>query len=128
MLKVTVRARKVTNQVSVLWVDDFYDGPISGMAEIAGERYRFDLIDYNMLGTEEDHPVYWLIKLKPEQLASEEEWHELFCQNVGTHFDYTGRPPLPDDQVNMDAFYVPFRSRTPPDYGKNEVIGWFTLG
>ena len=115
------------DQVLFLWFDDFYDGPIRGMAEVDGERLLFDLIDQNVLGTEKDDRDYWLIKLMPDQLADEESWHALFCQNVGTHFDYTGRPPLPDEQVNMDAFYVPFQSRTVPDYGDNEVIGWFAL-
>lgn len=97
------------------------------MAEVAGHRYRFDIIDYDALGSEDEHRDYWLISLESEQLQDEERWHELFCQKVGTHFDFTERSPLPPDKVCLDAFYIPYQSRTMPDYTSNEVIGWFCL-
>ncbi|MCA9029061.1 MAG: hypothetical protein KDA86_28025, partial [Planctomycetaceae bacterium] len=62
-----------------------------------------------------------------DQLSEEEDWHELFCRKVGTHFDFTERPALPREQVDMDAFYEPYRQRKPPDYRTNFVIGWFQL-
>ena len=114
-------------QVRLLWSDDWYDGPISGMAEFNGASYLFDLIDRDQLGAEQEVRAYWLIQLSDVQLNDEVQWHELFCQKVGTHFDFTGRPPLAREQVDMDAFYEPYGRRIPPDYRDNLVIGWFRL-
>lgn len=115
------------DDVKVLWVNDYYDGPISGMADYRGTRHLFEMIDRSLLGGKEEHRDYWLIALNQNQLQEETYWHELFCQHVGTHFDYTGRPPLPPDKVNQDAFYEPFSKRIPPDYNDNDVVGWFQL-
>ena len=41
------------DDVHLLWSDDWYDGPLSGMAEVNGERYRFELIDRGILGSED---------------------------------------------------------------------------
>jgi hypothetical protein len=115
------------HDVQLLWSDDWYDGPLSGMAEPRGERYRFELIDRGVLGAEEEHREYWLIQLSVDQLDEEEQWRELFCRNVGTHFDFTGRPPLPKEKVNMNAFYERYQRRTPPDYHDNLVVEWFQI-
>jgi hypothetical protein len=113
--------------VAVLWVTDYYDGPISGVAEVAGARHLFEMIDRDLLGREEEPREFWLIALDERQLEEETRWHELFCRNVGTHFDYTGRSPLPPGEVDMEAFCEPYKRRVPPDYQENDVVGWFRL-
>ncbi len=115
------------DNLTILWVNDYYDGPISGMANFRGARYLFEMIDRGLIGGEEEHRDYWLIALDEHQLQEEKEWHELFCQNVGTHFDYTGRSSLPPRQVDMEAFYEPYKKRVPPNYKDNDVVGWFRL-
>ncbi len=124
---VTVVPEIDRSAVTFLWFNDFYDGPLAGMAEMNGTRYLFDMIDRNVLGDEEEDRRYWLIALTNDQLNDELRWHDLFCNNVGTHFDLTDRPPLPREAVDMDAFYVPYRQRVPPDYSQNDVVGWFRL-
>jgi hypothetical protein len=114
-------------EVRILWVNDFYDGPLQGVAEVHGARYLFDIIDREALGTEDESRMYWLIALSPEQWREEVGWHELFCRKVGTHFDYTGRPVPPAEEVCPDEFYEPYRHRKQTDYSDNEVIGWFRL-
>ena len=113
--------------VTTLWADDWWDGPLRGMAQVAGTRCLFDMIDRDVLGDEQEDRAYWLIRLDNEQLQEEEHWHELFCQNVGTHFDFTGRQPLAKEAVDLDVFYEAYRKRRPPDYRDNEVLGWFQL-
>ena len=120
-------ARVPRDEVKLLWTNDWYDGPISGLAEVNGTKYLFDLIDQDVLGAEDEQRTYWLISLNADQLQVEVGWHELFCRNVGTHFDFTGRPPLPKEQVDMEAFYEPYRGRETPDYSENFVVGWFRL-
>lgn len=115
------------SSVTLLWFDDFYDGPLAGMAEINGTRYLFDIIDRNVLGDEVEDRRYWLIAITDGQLKEELQWHDLFGDIVGTHFDFTDRASLQRASVDMDAFYDSYRKRVPPDYSNNDVVGWFRL-
>jgi hypothetical protein len=92
-----------------------------------GIRYLFDVIERDALGTDDESRTYWLIALSTVQLRDEEEWHDLFCRKVGTHFDYTGRAALRPEEVRPDEFYEPYRLRPQPDFSGNEVSGWFRL-
>lgn len=124
----TVIIREVPRaEVRILWVNDFYDFPLQGVAEVDGARCLFEIIDRDLLGTEDELHRYWLVALRPEQLSEEEGWHDLFCRKVGTHFDYTGRPPPTVEQICLDDFYRSYSLRPQPDYVGNEVIGWFRL-
>jgi hypothetical protein len=114
--------------VRVLWTDDFWDGPLSGIAEWGGRRWRFEMTDRSVLGHEDFPRRYWLIALSPEQLAEEVRWQELFCNNVWTGFDYTGRPEHRARASEHAKFYEPYAARVKPDYSQNEVVGWFQLG
>lgn len=114
-------------EVRVLWVDDYWDGPLSGVAEWNGRRLRFVLADLTALGQEEGPRQYWLIALSPEQLLEEERWNDLFCTHVWTGFDYTGRPEYHVPASEHAKFYDLYRARTVPDYSENEVVGWFEL-
>jgi hypothetical protein len=116
-----------SKDVRILWVNDFYDGPIEGIAEVNSTRCRYEMVDRDVLGTNEESRTYWLIALTPKQVADEEFWHDLFCEKVGTHFDCTGRSPPPREQIDPDGFYQPYRLRKAPDYSENDVLGWFKL-
>ena len=109
--------------VRILWVNDFYDVPLQGVAEVEDVRCLFEIIDPDA----DEVYSYWLIAFSPEQLREEEVWHELFCRKVGTHFDYTGRPASSAEEVCPDEFYGPYNLRTQPNYTFNEIIGWFKL-
>jgi hypothetical protein len=114
--------------VRVLWTDDFWDGPPSGIAEWEGRRYRFEMKDRSTLGLDEEpRRRYWLIALSSEQLREEERWQDLFCANVWTGFDYTGRLEHCAPPSEHGKFYEPYAARAAPDYSKNEVVGWFQL-
>jgi hypothetical protein len=114
--------------VHIAWTDDFYDGPLSGIAEWEGRRYRFEMTDRFTLGGDEDGSRrYWLIALSPEQLQQEERWQALFCANVWTGFDYTGRPERRAPPSEHAKFYEPYAARAVPDYSMNDVVGWFQL-
>jgi hypothetical protein len=124
----TATVREVPRaEVCILWVNDFYDVPLQGMAEVSGDRCLFEIIDRDSLGTENETYRYWLIALTPEQRREEEGWHDLFCRKVGTHFDYTGRPALSVDKVCPDEFYGPYSHQMRPDYAGNEIVGWLRL-
>ena len=42
--------------VRLLWSNDWYDGPLTGIAEVNGVKFLFDIVDRNVLGAEEDRP------------------------------------------------------------------------
>jgi hypothetical protein len=114
--------------VRVLWVDDFYDGPLSGIAEWEGRRFRFEMTDRSVLGQDDGPRRYWLIALSPEQLKEEERWQDLFCTHVWTGFDYSGRPENRAPASEHSKFYESYAARAAPNYSGNEVVGWFQLG
>jgi len=114
--------------VRILWTNDFWDGSLSGIAEWDGRRYRVEMTDRSILGSDEDSSrQYWLVALSPEQLLEEERWQDLFCANVWTGFDYTGRPEHRAPASEHRKFYDLYAARAVPDYSKNEVVGWFQL-
>lgn len=73
-LDTAVIAQIPRDQVRLLWSDDWYDGPISGMAQVQGARYLFEMIDRDVHGAEEEHRKYWLIELNADQLNEEVQW------------------------------------------------------
>jgi hypothetical protein len=119
--------RKLTpRDVRLLWVDDWYDGPLEAMVEHDGERCLMVLYDREVLGTEE--PYRWLlVRLTPEQRADEEKWHDLFAKHVGEHWCMHPETPhqvTEDEPIDPDIFYRAYAARAAPDFSKNEAIGW----
>ena len=84
-----------------LWVAGYYDGPLSGMCLVDGEKCWFDhLVDYPDEHPEfydEDNDDTWadlpwgrrylVWKLTPEQIENLEYNHSFFQKMVGTHMD-----------------------------------------
>ena len=71
--------------------------------------------------------AYWLIELTDKQFVEEEYWHDLFCREVGSHFDFTGRSSLAEEEFCVEDFFRRYNSRPMPDYIGNKVVGWFRL-
>lgn len=121
------------SQVSLLWFAEYYDGPMSGLLETGGRKYWFQapkdyLGRYDEIGDEVRH--YLVIELSPEQLAEEEEWHDLFREKVGTQYDpYENVHPPVERYLRPQEMHAEYfdaaESRTPLDLSQNRVIGWF---
>lgn len=81
-----------------LWHSNYWDGPLSGMCLIEGQKYWFECVeewlDNNSYPEDDDDfetPWYrrFLIwKLTDEQQATIEARHAKFQRMVGTHCDY----------------------------------------
>ena len=108
--------------VRLLWINDWYDGPIEALVEYRGERLLMLVQDPDVITTNE--PWRWvLFRLTTEQLAEEDRWHRLFVEHVGPHWDCTGGPHSePSEQPAR--FYAPYKERTPRDPNQLEPIGW----
>jgi hypothetical protein len=115
--------------IRLLWHDDFWDGPTSGMLRYQGEDFWFQMFEESEDEASDWYRRFLIVRLSADQLADERYWHELFRENVGTHADYDehGHRPVgsmkPKDR--WGAFYGPYRQRTSPDLTENEVVGWW---
>jgi len=116
--------------VVLLWVYDYWDGPLAGLAHHAGRDYWFEIEAFDS----DDPPIerhYFLFELTDQELADEKEWHHRFQQHVGTHTDYdtTGRRDLSGLRPVSEwpKFYDEFEKRPRPCYTSRAPVGWFTL-
>lgn len=112
------------DRVRLLWVNDWYDGPVEAMVEHAGEHCLMLLHDERAIGS--DEPLRWiLVRLTPEQRAEEERWHALFARHVGEHWCMHPDPhPTNPGPRDTELFYRPFRERSARDFRNNDVLGW----
>jgi len=114
------------SDLRLLWVNDWYDGPLEAVVEHDGKPCLMVL--WSESDDETDHPYRWvLVELSAEQRADEERWHALFAEHVGDHWCFHGAlvehpPPRPD--ADPDAFFIPYRQRPPLDLTQNRVVGW----
>ncbi len=68
----------------MLWHENYYDGPLSGMADFNGTMVWFDLEDEN----EDRYRTYNLYRLTDEERDVFCRHHKEFQEKVGTHCDY----------------------------------------
>ena len=112
---------------SLLWISDFWDGPISGMLLHAGREQWFEMFREN---DDDDSLDQWyrryaVVALTAEQMAKEHEVHEDFRRYVGTYWD-VGSPGVYRPEEEHHLFYDKHleycRTRR---FDENEVIAWF---
>ena len=113
--------------VRLLWVDDWYDGPLEAMVEYRGERCLMVLYDRPVAASDDDSYRWLLVRLTPEQRAEEERWHVLFAQHVGEHWCFHPEAPhaFPNGSPRDPAlFYGPHGARAKLDLSGNTTLGW----
>jgi hypothetical protein len=118
--------------VRLLWHDDYWDGPLSGMLLYQGKEYWFQMIAEN---DDPDLVAFYrrfaVLELTEAQLQEEHKWHTLFQEKVGTHTDYdvAGQRELGalKPQELWHEFYDAYKECTPSTYLENTVIGWMEI-
>jgi hypothetical protein len=105
-------------ELKILWVDDYWDGPKSGLLEYQCHKYWFQICHEN-----EDPELtnyyrhFLIIDLSDEQLKEEEYWHKLFREKVGHHMDGWGinKESLKTlkPQEKRAEFYDAYKAREP---------------
>lgn len=80
----------IKTDVRILWHSNYYDGPLSGIAEYKGEKVLFNCKkEYSTKKLYDKlFRAYELYRLTPEQWKEISYWHEEFRLFVGTHCDY----------------------------------------
>jgi len=112
-----------TEHAYMLWHSDYYDGPISGMAEYKGKRVWFKW-HKDVFEPLTDMRIFNLYELSKKEIEYEEYWHQYFRDNVGHHCDYV------EDQIgdvsytqeSFDEFYAAAKNREDRDYTKNKIV------
>lgn len=118
-------AKIAANELRLLWVNDWGQGPLEAVIEHDGGACLM-LLHHEEPGT--DHPYVWLIvRLTEPQRAEEAAWHARYVGNVGDHWCFHGAavshgppPPAPD----AAAFFAELRQRPLLDVSANTVVGW----
>ena len=113
------------DDLRLLWVNDWYEGPLEAVVEHRGERC---LMVLHHEDTGSDQPYAWLvIRLSADQRAEEEKWHALYVEHVGAHWCFHGTsvPHVPpSSEPDAKRFYEAFRERPELDLGGSTVVGW----
>jgi hypothetical protein len=124
-VKLNALQKLAPSDVRLLWVNDWYDGPLEAVVEHRGERCLM-VLHHQKLAS--DKPYQWLVlRLSREQCEDEERWHALFAEQVGDHWCFHAGIDLhgsPADNRDPARFYDAFKMRTPLDLTKNESVGW----
>ena len=100
--------------IRFLWYCNWYDGPLSGMAEYEGRRTWYDFHSDTDDGR---HYRYVLYPLTHEQIETAELWHA----TLG-HWDAVASQWVRPSSASHDASWAG------PDFSKTQPIGWFADG
>ncbi|MBI4942189.1 MAG: hypothetical protein HY830_15700 [Actinobacteria bacterium] len=94
--------------VQLLWLSDYWDGPVAGLALYRGERLWFDAEWDDSLDDWTAPRRYRLRRLPVEELAKQEAIHHDFERMVGTNscMHYLERVVPPADTTTRSAFYA----------------------
>lgn len=112
---------------SLLWCNDFWDGPISGLLSYGGQEYWFEMIQENEreeLAEGQWYRRYSVVMLTTEQLAREHEVHQDFRLYVCDYSPESGRQLQPRDRWHLfyDRHLEYCRRRKFEDC---KVVAWF---
>lgn len=114
------------SDLRLLWVNDWYDGPLEAVVEHGGARCLMVLHHHEVAS---DTPYKWVVfELTPEQLAEEQKWHALYVEHVGDHWcfhDASAVPhPPPAQPRDPERFQTLYESRESVDLSSNVALGW----
>ena len=118
--------------VKLLYSNNYWDGPISGLCEYEGIYYYFNQSKEDMWDEVKEEWLpreYKVYEILPWQLAYELYWHSLFITNVkNARCDSTFEKKLKNDIFKIKEDYYKKRKKEYKEinYSKNKVIGIFT--
>ncbi len=114
--------------VQLLWIDNWWDGPLSGVVLHPGTEHRFEAVWDKRTDDWSSPRVFWLYQpmARSEREAAWER-HRFFEEKVGTVYCFhphiergISRPA----ETHQD-FYDRFPPRQGPDMEYPRAVGWF---
>jgi len=124
-IDVTALPKLAATDLRLLWVNDWYDGPLEAVVERSGERQLMVLHPEDKVDVE--RPMRWVLyRLSPEQWQEEQRWHALFEEHVGHHwcFYHPELPPEPTEARDSKLFFEPYAKRAPRTLAASAASGW----
>jgi len=118
------------SDVKILWTSDWWDGPINGMLLYQNRKCWFDRFDRGASANPKNTlQRYIVIELTAGQIETEEYWHAVFVEKVGSHMVPDENGIRHTDRVKpretWAEFYDPYKNREKADFSNNLVIGFF---
>ncbi len=118
------------NLLRVLWHNEYWDGPRSGVLLYSAQPHWFQIYGEDDSGRWKDwYGKFLVIQLSEAQYAEEAANHRLFHEKVGLHTDYDsdGRPVQGSQkpQEMWHEYYDEAKKRPELDLSNNEVVGRF---
>lgn len=112
------------DEFRLLWVDDWYDGPLAGMVARGRDSFYLAVHDRGVLGT--DQLWRWVVlRLSPAALDEQIQQHALFAHHVGEHWClHDAHHAALETERSPDVFYRQQASRPSLTRADVEVIGW----
>jgi hypothetical protein len=112
------------DEITFLWIGDYYDGMLEGMLKYKNQKYKFKIITDC---TQHIYPrIFAIIGLTENEMKEEEYWNEQFEKYVGNHNNVqTKEEKTVKLQSEHHLFYEAFNKRKNKGYDKNIVKGWY---
>ena len=114
------------SSITPLWVEDYYDGPLTGFCEYGGKPYYYVVQDDDWVFM---HP------LKDETWTAHWRKHQDFREHVGAHWDGIGfgrprhgPPHKAKPQDGWDKFYGKYKDMPLPEPGESPPSHRFCIG
>jgi hypothetical protein len=95
--------------LKILWTNDWYDGPLSGISVHDGDEVYFSCLEDHRL-----RRVFGLYRMTPEMRKDEYNRHNDFVRLVGTNYDFR-IPPSERKYVYTKESFAEFYIKHPPD-------------
>jgi hypothetical protein len=109
------------SSVKPLWVEDYYDGPLTGFCEYRGIPYYY---------VAQENWIYFLYPLKEETWKAHLSVHMDFCEFVGDHwndgFKSKGSGVKPESEHHK--FYDKYKNLVIPKADELPPRFWFVMG
>lgn len=122
------------DDIKILFIVDWWDGPLSGMCLWQDEKYWFSATDewYEVYDGENKHEYFRkfeIYEMTPEQIATEEKWHQLFIEKVGDSYKYVDGNRWVSEELKPQGqwheFYDKYKEYERPKY--KEAIAYFDM-
>lgn len=121
---------KEVSKIKMLWVDDYYDGPLSGVMEYESKNYYFKLFDEHcalILTTEDNDDAipdcvrwYHIYPLSDIEFAYEKKWNDMFENAKAETPDFDPKKDSP-----LSRYYEEQKKYRSVDLSLSKVVGWF---
>lgn len=115
-----------SSDLRLLWVNDWYDGPLEAVVELRGARCLMVLHHHDVAS---ENPYRWVVfELTAPQIAEEQKWHALYVEHVGDHWCFHDASvvahPVPVQPRDPERFRALYEQRQDLDLSSNVALGW----